>query len=95
MDRFRNKNIKHIRLDDLINIDLLYNEYNKKFINKLYVLNDVSYYEEWIKEQNTFIKSLSPEEIYTLRCHTHDGDVIIKLKNIYTFWILIINLYHE
>jgi len=61
-----------------INIDLLYNEYNKKFINKLYVLNDVSYYEEWIKEQNTFIKSLSPEEIYTLRCHTHDGDVIVN-----------------
>tara|TARA_B110000046_G_scaffold76464_1_gene84632 strand:- start:407 stop:1534 length:1128 start_codon:yes stop_codon:yes gene_type:complete len=61
-----------------ITIDLLYNEYNKKFINKLYVLNDVSYYEEWIKEQNTFIKSLSPEEIYTLRCHTHDGDVIVN-----------------
>ena len=61
-----------------ITIDLLYNEYNKKFINKLYVLNDVSYYEEWIKEQNIFIKSLSPEEIYTLRCHTHDGDVIVN-----------------
>jgi hypothetical protein len=32
----------------------------------------------WIYEQNNFIKSLTPKEIYTLRCHTHDGDIIIN-----------------
>ena len=61
-----------------IDIELLYNDYNKKFINKLYVLNNTSYYEEWIKSQNEFITNLNLEEIFTLRCHTHDGDVIIN-----------------
>jgi hypothetical protein len=64
--------------ENTITTNLLYNEYNKKFINKLYVICDISYYEMWIYEQNNFIKSLNPKEIYTLRCHTHDGDIIIN-----------------
>lgn len=64
--------------DYKIDFELFYNKYNKKFINKLYVLTDIKDYEEWIEEQNIFIKSLTPEEIYTLRCHTHDGDIIIN-----------------
>ena len=62
----------------IINFDLLYNKYNKKFINRLYVLHDNDYYNEWIKEQNKFIKKLTPEEIYSLKCYTHDGDIIIN-----------------
>ena len=58
--------------------EVFYNKYNKKFINNLYVLTNPKDYEEWVKEQNRFIKSLTPEEIYTLRCHTHDGDIIIN-----------------
>lgn len=64
--------------ENTITTDLLYNEYNKKFINRLYVICDITYYEMWIYEQNNFIKSLTPKEIYTLRCHTHDGDIIIN-----------------
>ena len=56
----------------------LIEKYNKKFINELYVLTNPKDYEEWIEEQNMFIKSLTPTEIYTLRCHTHDGDIIIN-----------------
>jgi hypothetical protein len=58
--------------------EVFYNKYNKKFINNLYVLTNPKDYEEWVKEQNRFIKSLTPEEIYTLRCHTHRGDIIIN-----------------
>jgi len=67
-------------------IDLLYNDYNKKFINKIYVNVNPDFYQEWLSEQNLFIKSLTPEQIYTLRCHTHDGDVIINnfILNNYT-----------
>lgn len=64
--------------ENILISDLLYNEYNNKFINKLYVICDISYYEMWIYEQNDFIKSLTPSEIYTLRCHTHDGDIIVN-----------------
>ena len=58
--------------------EVFYNKYNKKFINNLYVLTNPQDYEEWVKEQNRFIKSLTPEEIYTLRCHTHDGDIVVN-----------------
>jgi hypothetical protein len=64
--------------DYKINFEVFYNKYNKKFINKLYVLTDIKDYEDWIEDQNIFIKSLTPEEIFTLRCHTHDGDIIIN-----------------
>lgn len=62
----------------VIDFDLMYNKYNKKFINRLYVSHDNNIYKQWIKEQIEFIKNLSAEEIYTLRCHTHDGDIIIN-----------------
>jgi hypothetical protein len=58
--------------------EVFYNKYNKKFINNLYVLTNPRDYEGWVEDQNRFIKSLTPEEIYTLRCHTHDGDIIIN-----------------
>jgi len=64
--------------DYKLNYEVFYNKYNKKFINNLYVLTNPRDYEEWVDEQNKFIKSLTPEEIYTLRCHTHDGDIIIN-----------------
>ena len=74
----------HNKADEIIfkeyklRYEIFYNKYNKKFINNLYVLTNPRDYEEWIEEQNRFIKSLTPEEIYTLRCHTHDGDIIIN-----------------
>jgi hypothetical protein len=64
--------------ENIIEHEVFYNKYNKKFLNKLYVLTNPRDYEEWIEEQNRFIKSLTPEEIYTLRCHTHRGDIIIN-----------------
>jgi len=73
-----NENDTVIFKNDIIDFDLLYNKYNKKFINRLYVLHNEDYYNEWIKEQNEFIKELSMEDLYTLRCHTHDGDIIIN-----------------
>ena len=70
-------------IDNELTIDLLYNEYNENFINKIYVKINPDKYTDWINKQNVFIKSLTPEEIYTLRCHTHDGDVIVNyfIKN--------------
>lgn len=64
--------------DYKINYETFHNKYNKKFINELYVITNPTDYESWIEEQNRFIKSLTPEEIYTLRCHTHDGDIIVN-----------------
>jgi hypothetical protein len=64
--------------DFKIKFDAFRNKYNKKFINELYVSTNPEDYEKWIEEQNEFIRSLSPEEIYTLRCHTHDGDIIVN-----------------
>jgi len=61
-----------------IDFEIFCNKYNRKFINELYVVTDPKDYEEWISEQNIFIKSLTPQEIFTLRCHTHDGDIIIN-----------------
>lgn len=69
--------------ESTINFDLLYNKYNSKFINKLYVKVNPDIIQRYIICQNNFLKSLTSEEIYTLRCHTHDGDVIINyfIKN--------------
>ncbi len=64
--------------DYKITYETFHNKYNKKFINELYVITNQADYESWIEEQNRFIKSLTPEEIYTLRCHTHDGDIIVN-----------------
>ena len=61
-----------------INYETFHNKYNKKFINELYVITNPTDYKAWIEEQNKFIKSLTSEEIYTLRCHTHDGDIIVN-----------------
>lgn len=62
--------------DFKIKFEAFRNKYNKKFINELYVSTNPDDYAEWIDDQNKFIKAMSPEEIYTLRCHTHDGDII-------------------
>jgi hypothetical protein len=62
--------------DFKIKFESFRNKYNKKFINELYVSTNPEDYAEWIEEQNKFIRAMSPEEIYTLRCHTHDGDII-------------------
>ena len=59
-----------------IKFEAFRNKYNNKFINELYVSTNPEDYAEWIEEQNKFIRAMSPEEIYTLRCHTHDGDII-------------------
>ena len=68
-----------------IDFEIFCNKYNRKFINELYVVTDPKDYEEWISEQNIFIKSLTPQEIFTLRCHTHDGDIIINYFIVYYF----------
>ena len=72
------KNDEIIFKDYKIKFELFHNKYNKKFINELYVVTNPKDYETWIEEQNKFIKGLTPEELYTLRCHTHDGDIIIN-----------------
>lgn len=54
-----------------------YNEYNHKFINKIQKYMDVNVINAFIKEQSSFIKSLSIREIYNLKNYTHKGDVLI------------------
>jgi hypothetical protein len=64
-------------IDSNMNIEYFWNDYNKKFINELFVLyNDDGYDKEWINEQNKFIISLSSYDLHTLKTHTRDGDII-------------------
>jgi hypothetical protein len=63
-------------IEDEMKIEYYWNEYNKKFINNIYIAHEDGYDKEWIKEQNKFIISLSSRNLHTLKCHTCDGDVI-------------------
>jgi len=55
-----------------------YNEYNKKFINKIQEYIDEKNLSEFIEQQNNFIKSLNIREIYNLKYYTYRGDIYLN-----------------
>jgi hypothetical protein len=54
---------------------LKYNEYNKKFINKIQNYIDVKNLQDFLQMQSNFLESLSMREIYTLKYYTYHGDI--------------------
>lgn len=69
------------------NYTIIYNNYNKKFINRIQALFDISYIQEYINEQCDFIASLSLREINLLKDYTHKGYKIINkyLNNTFNY----------
>jgi hypothetical protein len=55
-----------------------YNEYNKKFINKIQEYIDEKNLSEFIEKQNNFIESLNIREIYNLKYYTYRGDIYLN-----------------
>lgn len=55
-----------------------YNEYNKKFINKIQEYIDVDNLNNFIEQQNNFLEKLSIREIYNLKYYTYRGDIYIN-----------------
>jgi len=86
------KKINKIDEDKIIvdKIKLYYNDYNKKFINKLYDNIEIDTLNNIIENNDIFLESLNKDEIDTLRYYTYYGDTIIKqfLKGLFTIeWL--------
>ena len=64
--------------DKIYKYNIKYNEYNKKFINKIQEHIDVNNLNEFIEQQNTFIESLNIRDIYNLKYYTYRGDIYLN-----------------
>jgi hypothetical protein len=64
--------------DKIYKYIIKYNEYNKKFINKIQEYIDEKNLSEFIKQQNNFIESLNIREIYNLKYYTYRGDIYLN-----------------
>jgi len=64
------------------NYKINYNKYNHKFINNLQKFLNFDIIQDFLQEQDKFIKSLSMRELYNLKHYTFQGDtLIIKFLN--------------
>ncbi len=54
-----------------------YNEYNHKFINRIQRIINFNHINEFLHDQDEFIKSLSIRELYNLKHYTYQGDKLI------------------
>jgi hypothetical protein len=75
---------------DIIKLQLYYNDYNEKFINKLYDNFQVEELNNIIHNNDIFLQSLSDDEIDTIKYYTYYGDTIINqfLKGLFTIeWL--------
>lgn len=54
-----------------------YNEYNHKFINRIQRIINFNHINEFLHNQDEFIKSLSIRELYNLKHYTYQGDKLI------------------
>jgi hypothetical protein len=76
---------------DIISLQLYYNDYNEKFINKLYDNFQVEELNNIIYNNDIFLQSLSEDEINTIKYYTYHGDTIINqfLKGLFTIdWLI-------
>ena len=64
--------------NNIYRYNIKYNEYNKKFINKIQEYIDVNNLNEFIEQQNNFIESLNIREIYNLKYYTYRGDIYLN-----------------
>lgn len=55
-----------------------WNEYNKKFINKLNFVFNYDYINIFLKEQDIFLKSLNTRELYNIKFYTYHGDIYLN-----------------
>ena len=58
--------------------NIKYNEYNKKFINKIQEYIDEPSLREFIDKQNSFIESLNIRDVYNLKYYTYRGDIYLN-----------------
>lgn len=71
-----NNNIKYKEVEYHYNIK--YNNYNKKFINKLNYVFNYDYINDFLKEQHLFLSSLTTREIYNIKYYTYHGDIYLN-----------------
>jgi hypothetical protein len=62
----------------LYRYNIKYNEYNKKFINKIQEYIDEKSLNKFIEKQNSFIESLNIRDIYNLKYYTYRGDIYLN-----------------
>jgi len=60
------------------NYKIIFNTYNRKFINNVGKNIDYDLYQRFIAKQDTFIRSLNIRELYILKQYTFQGDAIIS-----------------
>jgi hypothetical protein len=75
VNEFEN-NIKYELLE--YSYKIKWNEYNKKFINKLNYIFNYDYINIFLQEQDVFLKSLNTRELYNLKYYTYHGDIYIN-----------------
>lgn len=75
LDNEFENNIKYELLE--YSYKIKWNEYNKKFINKLNYIFNYDYI-NFLQEQDVFLKSLNTRELYNLKYYTYHGDIYIN-----------------
>jgi hypothetical protein len=73
--KYKKINSKKKQNDKII---LYYNDYNKKFINKLYDNIEIENLNKIIENNDIFLESLDKYEIDTIRYYTYYGDTLIN-----------------
>jgi hypothetical protein len=73
--KYKKINSKKKEEDKII---LYYNDYNKKFINKLYDNIEIENLNKIIENNDIFLLSLDKDEIDTIRYYTYYGDTLIN-----------------
>jgi len=81
--------------DEIYTYEIKYNEYNKKFVNKIQNYIDIEYMQEFMQKQSIFLKSLNPRELYALKYYTYRGDVYLNAYIDGTFYPKMIQQYGD
>ncbi len=58
--------------------EMKYNDYNKKFVNKMQQFLNIDNIQSFLDQQSAFLQSLSLREIYCLKYYTYHGDVYVN-----------------
>jgi hypothetical protein len=71
-----NNNITYKKNSYIYNIK--WNEYNKKFINKLNYIFNIDYINIFLQQQHSFLSSLNTRELYNIKYYTFHGDIYLN-----------------
>ena len=69
-------NIEYIPIEYYYNIK--WNEYNKKFVNKLNYVFNYDYINVFLQQQHLFLSSLTKRELFNIKYYTYHGDIYIN-----------------